>query len=440
MSWPQLEQALFARARHGMKLGLDRMRRALEALDSPHQAWPSVHVAGTNGKGSTCAFTERLFRESGLKTGLYTSPHLERFGERIRVSGNEISDSQLVHLHEELKRRVPWVLDDGPESLTFFELVTLMAFLHFANEGVDVVVAEVGLGGRLDATNVLHPLACAITPIGLDHAEYLGDCLSLIAAEKAGILKPGVPCVVAAQSADAIASIRQKAEQVGAEIELEGDAFLLKKHAEGLRWSSAAGTRDSISLGLEGPHQQSNAALALRLFEHACAQGLASPADDNVRRALSLTRWPGRFERMGGTPELVFDGAHNPQGAQALSTAIQSAFSGRKIRFVVGVLSDKSPEPMLDILAPLANAFIVTAPDSPRAMSAQTLAALVQNRHARVTVITDAADALDHALANTAPTEVVIACGSLHLIGEWRAHLQGTKASGPKELLRPADS
>lgn len=423
-----------------MKLGLDRMERALEALDRPDLAWRSVHVAGTNGKGSTCAFTERLLRESGLKTGLYTSPHLERFGERIRVSGNEITETQLVALHEELERRVPWALDDGQESLTFFELVTLMAFLHFANEGVDIVVAEVGLGGRLDATNVLHPIACAITPVGLDHAEYLGDTLSSIAGEKAGIVKSGVPCVVASQPAEAISTIRRKADQVGARIEIEGEDFSLAGGAGTLRWRSPSGSRDALSLGLEGPHQQSNAAVALRLFEHVCAQGLASPSDADVRRALTLTRWPGRFERMSHTPELILDGAHNPQGAQALANAIDSAFPGNKVRFVLGVLSDKSPEPMLDILTPLASEFIITAPDSPRAMPAEKLAELARLRHAHVTVVNDASAALDFALGKTTTDEVVVACGSLYLIGEWRAHLQGKEAGGPREFLRPVIS
>lgn len=421
-----------------MKLGLDRMREALDALDRPDLAWPSIHVAGTNGKGSTCAFTERLLRESGLKTGLYTSPHLERFGERIRVGGDEISDTQLVALHEELQRRVPWALDDGPRSLTFFELVTLMAFLHFANENVDVVVAEVGLGGRLDATNVLQPLACAITPIGFDHAEYLGDSLGRIASEKAGIIKPGVPCVVAFQSAEAIDVIHAKAEKVGASVEIEGVDFSLAGDAEALRWRSPTGGHEALALGLEGPHQRSNAALALSLFEHACAHGLATSKNDAVRRALSQTRWPGRFERISRAPDVILDGAHNPQGAQALANAIRLSFPGRKVRIVLGVLSDKSPEPMLELLAPLASELIVTAPDSPRAMPAGQLAALARRRHANVTVVDDAAAALEFVIANTGPDEAVVACGSLYLVGEWRAHLRGSKAGGPREFLRPA--
>lgn len=423
MAWQTLERDLFARARHGMKLGLDRMQRALAGLGHPERAWPSVHVAGTNGKGSTCAFTERLFREAGLKTGLYTSPHLERFGERIRVSGVEVDEATLESLHEELSRRIPWAME-GPEALTFFELVTLLGFLHFAREQVDVVVAEVGLGGRLDATNVLSPVACAITPIGLDHAEYLGSTLAAIATEKAGILKPGVPCVVARQPDEALVAIRDVAIKTGAVLELAGEDFAAEEHR---------------TLGLEGPHQRANAALAVRLFEHACRAGISVRDEETVRRALSNTRWPGRFERVRHHPELVIDGAHNPEGARALASAIEQAFPGRRVTLVVGVLADKSPEPMLDTLAPLADTLLITAPDSPRALAAEKLAELAKRRHARVVVEPDGCRALEQALSMTASDGVVIACGSLYLVGQWRAWLGGGRAGGPREQLAPAD-
>lgn len=419
-----------------MKLGLGRMERALGELGHPERAWRSVHVAGTNGKGSTCAFAERLFRQSGLRTGLYTSPHLVRFGERLRVDGAEADDDTLASLHDELRKRVPWAFD-GPEALTFFEVVTLMAFLHFATQAVDVVVAEVGLGGRLDATNVLSPVACAITPVGFDHAEYLGDTLGLIAGEKAGIIKPKTPCVVARQAPEALAAIRARAFELDAPLELEGEAFGLEpseSHPGTLHFHSKAGTLDRLTLGLEGPHQRGNAALALRLFELATQK---PTSEETVREALSATRWPGRFERIDSHPTLVIDGAHNPQGALALAQALDEAFPGRKVRFVVGVLADKSPEPMLDVLAPRAADFIVTAPDSPRAMEAQTLARLARARHPAVRVVENGVRALEEALRSTPSDGVVVACGSLYLVGEWRAHLEGRKKTGPSERLRP---
>jgi dihydrofolate synthase / folylpolyglutamate synthase len=217
VTFDDLKRLLFERSNFGMKLGLARMRAALALLADPHRCAPVLHVAGTNGKGSTCAFTERSLRAAGLKTGLYTSPHLRHFCERIRVAGEPISEEEAADLLGELLRRVPWALSGGPEGpadgdgLTFFEIATLLAFLAFARAGVEVMVIEVGLGGRLDATNVVEPLACAIAPLGLEHQQYLGHTLAQIAAEKAGIIKEGVPVVSAGQPLEAARVLEQVA-------------------------------------------------------------------------------------------------------------------------------------------------------------------------------------------------------------------------------------
>lgn len=430
-TWPSIERELFARARHGMKLGLDRMERALDALGRPDRAAPAIHVAGTNGKGSVCAMVERGLREAGLRTGLYTSPHLERFSERMRVGGEEITEEALVEVWKELERRVPWALD-GDEALTFFELVTLLAFTHFARSGIDVLVAEVGLGGRLDATNVLRPIVSCITPIGLDHREYLGDTVALISCEKAGIVKASIPVVTARQDDDAGPVIASVAAQLGAPLDREGQEFAL---VDG-RYRSDGWDLENVTIGLRGPHQRSNAAVALRVLERAAGAGIPV-TPEQAQRGIALAEWPGRFEILSSRPTLVLDGAHNPQGGEALAAAIRSELAGRRIHLVVGVLGDKDAGPLLDALLPLAGRVVVTAPDSPRALPAGDLATLVRTRGVEPEIVGAAPEAVRSALAVAGPDDAVVVCGSLYLVGEVRAALRGGRSGGPREQLVP---
>ena len=433
LTYAEMEAELFARARGGMKLGLERMERALDALGRPDRCAPALHVAGTNGKGSVCAVLDAAVRAAGLRSGLYTSPHLERFSERFRVNGEPIADEALVGLYEELQGRVPWAFD-GPDALTFFELVTLLGFQHFAWSRVDVLVVEVGLGGRLDATNVLHPLVCCITPIGFDHREFLGDTLALIAREKAGILKPGVPAVIAHQPPSAAAAIRRRAREIGAPLSIEGDVFAIELEAGGLTYWSPDGRQSDLQLFLRGAHQRSNAAVALRALELARGKGLPIPADAG-RAALLEVRWPGRLETVALRPEVVLDGAHNPPAVEALVAAARELFAGRRIHLVLGVLSDKELAPMLEQLAPIATRIIATAPASPRALPAAALAARIPPGPL-VEVVDRPADAVRRAQATSDPDDVVLVCGSLYLVGEIRSALRGEQARGPREILR----
>ena len=416
MTFAELKELLFARGNFGVKLGLERMQEACVLLGHPERAAPALHVAGTNGKGSTCAFAEAALRARGLRTGLYTSPHLNHFCERIRLDGVPIPEERACELLEEVRARVPWAL--GDPGLTFFEIATLMAFLAF--RGVDAMVVEVGLGGRLDATNVISPRACAVAALGLEHTRYLGPTLAHIAAEKAGILKPGVPAVSAGQPQEAARVLQRRADELRIPLWRPGRDYRFESREgrpfcyQGPRWT----VRAEPALG--GHHQRANAALACALLE---ASGLCEPR--HAEQGLGSARWPARLERFG---EVYVDGAHNPHAARALARALPPLLAGRPLRLVFGALEDKDAAAMLDALVPLARSVHYCAPDSPRALSPQALALIRPGQaHGSVSAALEAA---------RREGGVVLCCGSLYLAGEARALLLGERTqSMPAERL-----
>jgi len=416
VNFSELKQLLFARGNFGVKLGLERMREACALLGNPERSAPVLHVAGTNGKGSTCAFAEASLREAGMRTGLYTSPHLNHFCERIRIAGEPICEERACELLEEVRGRIPWAL--GDPGLTFFEIVTLMAFLAFRE--VDAAVIEVGLGGRLDATNVVVPRACAISALGLEHTQYLGPTLAHVAAEKAGIFKAGVPAVSAGQPREAAEVLRRRADEMRVRLwrpgrdyrfeSREGEAFCYG----GPQWNVRA------QPALAGHHQRGNAALACALLE---ASGLCEAR--HAEEGLRTTRWPARLEQFGN---VYVDGAHNPHAARALAHALPPLLRGLPLRLVFGALEDKDASAMLDALGPLARSIHYCPPDSPRALPPERLARLRPGH-----VHPSAAAALAAARSETG---VVLCCGSLYLAGETRALLLGERRSSmPSERL-----
>ncbi|BDG08097.1 bifunctional folylpolyglutamate synthase/dihydrofolate synthase [Anaeromyxobacter paludicola] len=387
-----------------IRLGLGRMERAVAALGHPERAFPVLHVAGTNGKGSTCAMSAEALRRAGHLVGLYTSPHLVRFGERIQVDGQLISDEELGRAVAAVRAACPWH-DAGSEDdrLTFFEFATLLAFVHFAERRVDVAVVEVGLGGRFDATNVVRPAVTAVSRIGLDHEELLGGTLSAIAGEKAGIFKPGVPAVVAAaQPPEAMARLRSEAASRGAPFHVAAEGW------DGL-------------VALRGPHQSGNAALAAAALRLLAAGGVAVP-EEAITAGIATARWPGRLEEVGG---VLLDGAHNPDGAAALAAALRALHPGRAVELVFGVLADKDHRRILAALAPLARGLHLVAPASPRARPPEDYATLARAFGPRVDVHASCREALDCARAAAADGALVCAAGSLYLVGEARQLLGG---------------
>jgi dihydrofolate synthase / folylpolyglutamate synthase len=397
---------------HQIVLGLERVQAVLDRLDHPEQTYPTLHVAGTNGKGSVCAMASAALQAAGLRTGLYTSPHLVRFEERISVDGVEISGEDLGSGVEEIREAA------GGVALTYFEVGTILAFLHFRRHQVAVAVIETGLGGRLDATNVVRPVATAITSLGLDHTEILGPTLVDIAREKAGILKPGVPCAVAAPLPEAAAVLEGRAREIGCDLFLEGRDFSLERG----RFRGASWMINDVEVALRGPHQLHNAAVALSLLELASRRVFVSPAA--AAQGLREARWPGRLELLArsGT-EVVLDGAHNPQGAQALAAAIPALWPGKKVHLVFGVLGEKDAAAMIEPVFPLAASAVLAAPHNPRARDPASLVALARQRCADVSVASSVAAALDQTLARAQPGELVVVYGSLYVVGEARSKL-----------------
>lgn len=383
---------LEARVPRGMMLGLDRVERALARLGDPHLAIPCVHVAGSNGKGSTCAMLESIARAAGKRTGLYTSPHLVRFAERIRFDGEPIAD-------DAFDAALARVFDRCDADLTFFETVTVAAFVAFAEAKIDLAILEVGLGGRLDATNVVvAPLATAITSISLEHTALLGSTLDAIAREKAGILKRGVPVVLGALPDEAMRAAEDVAAGRGA------GPIVRAARYEG-------------DVGLEGPHQRSNAGVAA-----AVARFIPGVDEAAIARGIASVRWPGRLERLDVRGRTVLlDCAHNEEGAAALASSLrEAAIDPNLATLVFGALADKSWEPMLRQIAPFAERRIYTSPKGRAPASAENLA-----RIAAGIGVEEPTKAVDRAIDESAEGTTIIVAGSAYLVGEVRAHLLG---------------
>ena len=403
----------------GSRPGLARVRELLHRLGDPQDGLQFVHIAGTNGKGSTAAMLASILRAAGYTTGLFTSPYLERFAERMQVNGVPVPDAEFAAVCEALQPCIA-AMDDPP---TEFELVTAAAMLWFRRRGCDVVVLEVGLGGRLDATNVIAAPACAvITNIGLDHTEILGDTLEQIAREKAGILKPGTRAVSYPQVPEVRAVLRGTCARLGIPLtEVDADAIEpLRDSVDGQTFSYRGAVYD---LPLLGRHQLRNAAVALETVAALRARGWRIP-DAAVHAGLAQVRWPARFEVLRRAPWFVLDGGHNPQCAQTVVDNLARYFPGRRITLLVGVLADKDYPAMLAALDTQAAAYIAATPLSPRALPAAELGDYLKRFGKPVTVCADPAQAAELALAHAAPEDVICAVGSLYMAGAIRMDLR----------------
>ena len=386
-------------------LGLAGVQRALDALGRPERSAPVLHVAGTNGKGSTCALAEAALRAAGLRTGLYTSPHLVRFNERIQVDGRPVDDAALAAAVAAVRAACPWHDGGAPEErLSYFEVATLAAFQHFAAARVDVLVVEVGLGGRLDATNAVAPAVTAVARIGLDHQQYLGETVAQVAREKAGIFKPGAPAVVHAHQPPGVLEV------LAAEAARAGAPFEVAEPG----WAGP--------LSLAGPHQRGNAALAAAALRALGRRGVAV-GEGALQAGFAGARWPGRLERVAG---VWLDGAHNPQGAEALAAALDALHPGRPAEVVFGVLADKDHRGMLAALAPAVGQLHLVTPATARARASAEVALQATALGLPVDQHASLAEAVACARAAAGPRPVVVA-GSLYLVGEARALLAGDR-------------
>ena len=417
MSYPESVRYLYAlgnELKPGAKFGLTRIQTLLAALGNPERGQRYVHVAGTNGKGSTCALIASALREAGLRTGLYTSPHLMSPTERIQTDGAPVAPEDFSAAFDTVHGAAERLLADGRLDAhpSYFETVTAMAFVIFRNR-VEVVVLEVGLGGRLDATNVVSPELCVITPVHFDHEAFLGNTLTAIAGEKAGILKPGVPLVVAEQERQAEEVILARAAELGCPVTQTADFPVLAIEADA-HGSSFAVDGCQYRCPLAGRHQIGNALTALA----ACrAMGLA-PA--TIARGFAAATWPGRLEYVRYSPSFVLDGAHNPSGARALAAYIREFCRDRPVWLVFGTMRDKAIEEVSLLLFPLASRLILTAPNFPRALRPEAMLANVD--HPNAVMAPGVAAAIIE--AERAPSDaLVFFTGSLYLVGEARSLL-----------------
>jgi dihydrofolate synthase/folylpolyglutamate synthase len=409
------------------KFDLENISVLAERLGRPDRAYPSAHIAGTNGKGSTAAFLESILRHAGFRTGLNTSPHLERINERIRIDGEEISDESFAAIFTRIQAVIEELLAAHKLRAhpTYFECVTAMAFECFARERVEFGVFEVGLGGRLDATNILVPAVSVITRIDFDHETFLGHSLKEIAGEKAGILKEQVPVVVADQNPKAHEVILTRAKELQCPVlepkrlfrveqQSEQNGFLRARVTE-----VASGESFELAPSLAGRFQLENALNALAAARNLANRGFRISAND-MAQGIANTFWPGRLEKLQSGPEVYLDGAHNPGAARELARFLEQNFAGRKIWMIYGALRDKAVDEIAGQLFPHAVEVIFTEPRTSRAISAPRLAEITSHHASSVTVVSSAEQALDQALAEAGPDDAIFITGSLYLVGQLR--------------------
>jgi dihydrofolate synthase / folylpolyglutamate synthase len=411
------------------KFGLANITILAEDLGQPQRSSPCAHIAGTNGKGSTAAMLESILRSAGLRTGLYTSPHLERINERIRINGENISDQDLAAAWSRVHSSIESLMASGKLTAhpTFFECVTAMAFLAFGQHQVDFAIYEVGLGGRLDATNIVEPEVAIITPIDFDHENFLGHSIEEIAAEKAGIIKPVAWVVSTSERLEARAVIARRCTEMDARlVEVDATTRLDDARDSGGRYRTIAAFTHSrkqltIAPSLPGHFQIRNAlaaAVAARLLTE---RGFPIP-DAAIEQGIATTTWPGRLERLATQPDLYLDGAHNPAGARELLKFWQENYAGRRIFLVYGAMRDKAVDEISGLLFPHAAAVVLTEPHQPRAISAPLLAEMTGHDAKETIVVPDPAAALEAALRLAGPQDAVFVTGSLYLVGELRAY------------------
>jgi dihydrofolate synthase/folylpolyglutamate synthase len=420
------------------KFDLRNIAVLADRLSQPHRAYPSVHIAGTNGKGSTAAMLDSILRAAGLRTGLYTSPHLVRINERICLAGDEISEADLAETFARIRALIEVLMASGPKASgleahpTYFECLTAMAFDFFARQQVDFAILEVGMGGRLDATNIVTPEVAVITQIDFDHESYLGHSIEQIAWEKAGIIKPGGWVVSAVERPEARAVIARRCAEMDArwiEVDQAYRVEELRVHPgpEGTRVgcyraavsSVHSARRIELVLPLPGRFQVRNALAALAAARLLVERGY--PVDDAaIARGIATVSWPGRLELVHERPVVYLDGTHNPAGARELLAFWEEHFAGRRIHLVYGAMRDKAVDEITGLLFPLASTVILTQPRQPRAISAQALAAISGHlaRPGALEVVPEPEEALECAVQHAAPEDAVFATGSLYLAGD----------------------
>jgi len=411
----------------GWAMNLTRVGRVLSVLDQPQQKFQVIHLAGTKGKGSTAALIESLLRRAGYRTGLYTSPHLLSFHERIQVMGERISAEAVARVTSRLIPAAGAVeRESALGELTYFEILTALALAHFAESGVEAAVLEAGLGGRYDATNICDPAVAVVTPISYDHMDILGETLAQIAGEKAMIIKPGRPAAVGPQPAEAFAVLTARAQAVAAPLVRLEDHYRWPRRQESLAGEvfDLVGDRrlPGLKLPLLGDHQLQNAALAVLVCDLFAGRDRPIP-ESAIREGLAQVRWPARFQVIAGKPAIVLDGAHNADSARYLAATLKRIFPGQKVRAVIGLGADKDVEGFFRELKPALFGVILTRSQTMKAVPGERLAAALAGFAGEVEEVARVEDAVQQALAQAEAEEVVLITGSFYVIGEAISYL-----------------
>ncbi|MBA3009955.1 MAG: bifunctional folylpolyglutamate synthase/dihydrofolate synthase [Proteobacteria bacterium] len=421
ISYHECLDKIYKLSRFGIKLELATIQNILKTLNNPQKNYHTIHVAGTNGKGSTATYIESILRKAGFKTGIYTSPHLVRFNERICVNGEQISDEQVVETYEAVHGA-----DRGTRKATFFEINTAMAFYHFSRENVDWAIIETGMGGRFDATNLILPEVSVITNLSIEHTEYLGSTIKALAWEKGGIIKQNTPVVTGVSQPSGLGVIRQIASDKSAPLFRFKQDFSIRKSPNKATYlyHGLHHTYKALVKPLPGDHQKENLSLALAAIELVFDKFKGTDLRYNlseplVKEGLSAAKWPGRLEVVMEKPLVILDGAHNLKAAQILGKYLSDTLVGRHLTLVVGILDDKPYEKMLKHLVPCADRIIITKAKIDRSLETSVLEAAVKKiTRKKIEIIEDVQSAVTHAISTCSDNDAICIAGSLYVAGE----------------------
>ncbi len=427
---------MFSLHRFGIKLGLDVISHILRHLGNPEKKFACIHIAGTNGKGSIASGLAQILQTAGCRVGLYTSPHLIRFNERIIVNGTEVTDEEIVNAYLAVK-----AIPKPDRDATFFEYTTAMALHLFAKAGVDWAIIETGMGGRLDATNILRPELCIISNISLEHRFYLGNTIADITGEKGGIIKPNTPVITGVTQKSAIQVLETLAAEKSAPLYRLGANFKVRRGKNGcFSYSGITHQWKNMKIGLPGAHQIDNAALVLAACEILMQKGLSINPDD-IRHTLATYSWPGRLEiiaarcekipGVGAVPEIIIDGAHNLMAARKLGRFLKQNYAEQKLTLVIGILEDKPYISILQSLLPCCHRVILTEPDIDRRLEAEALLPHARQVIEDTVIVKKVADAVATAIKTTPPDGVICVAGSLYVVGEAMQSLKNMGITRP---------
>ncbi len=412
---------MFSLRRFGIKLGLETIQDILKAIDNPHRKFKSIHIAGTNGKGSIASYMTAILCDAGYRVGTYTSPHLVKFNERIQINRKPISDNRVISSWLAVKN-TPLKIREA----TFFEYTTAMAFFEFAQQNIDIAIIETGMGGRLDATNILSPEISVISNISLEHQSYLGDTVGLIASEKAGIIKPDTAVVTGAKEQNALAVLKNTAKKNSAPIYCLDQHFKTENHGNNsFSYSGVYGQISKYEKSLPGDFQIDNAAVSIAVCEVLNNQGI-NISNKSIKEGIKTAKWPGRLEIIKKEPLVILDGAHNLDSAKNLAHFLSQNLNSRQLTLVLGILDDKPYSDMLALLLPLCNKLIITKPVIERSIEPEKLYDQAKKYVSDIKIISKVAEAVKYAIDNALKTDAVCIAGSLFVVGEAKEAMDHT--------------